>query len=389
MIKAASTGETARRPDHAPERAAATGRLLSLDVFRGLTIAAMILVNNPGSHARVYWLLRHADWNGCMPADLIFPSFLFIVGVSISFVLSARMEAGDPRRELLAKVVRRTRILFGLGLLLNALPFFDWDILRIPGVLQRIALCYFFASVIVLRTDARGQAAWGAALLLAYWALMTWVPVPGYGAGALLPEHNLAAYVDRMLMGNHLGDRTWDPEGLLGTLPAIGTTLCGVLAGDWIRLHRRDDERLVGLLVGGLGAIAVGLLIGLWFPINKSLWTSSFALFSAGIASIAFAACYWVTEVRGYRAWAKPLVIYGTNPILAYWLSSVVAKLLAWIRVPAANGSEIMLRTAIFHNVFRPLGTPGFASFLFALAYTLMWLAVLTVLYRRKIFVKI
>jgi len=364
-------------------------RLLSLDVFRGLTIAGMILVNNPGSHAHVYWFLRHAQWNGCLPADLIFPFFLFIVGVSISFAVAGPLERGAPRRQLLAKVLRRTRILFGLGLLLNALPFFDWDVLRIPGVLQRIAVCYGLASVIVLYAGIRWQIAWGAVFLLVYWALMTLVPVPGYGAGVLLPEHNLAAYIDRTLMGEHLANHSWDPEGLLGTVPATATTLAGVMAGHWLRRHQSHETRLEGLLLGGVAALVGGLAMAIWLPINKNLWTSSYALFCAGLASIALAGCYWIIDVRGYRGWAKPFAIYGTNPILAYWLSSAFAKLMALVTVAGPHDSRVTLRIAIYHEVFRRFAPPQMASLLFALSYTMLWLGVLTVLYRRQIFVKV
>jgi len=364
-------------------------RLVALDAFRGMTIAAMILVNNPGASRHEYAWLRHARWNGCRPADLIFPAFLFIAGAAIPLSFMRQIELGVPRDEIRRKVLTRTRIIFGLGLLLNALPYFDWDVLRIPGVLQRIALCYGAAALLTLYLSLRGQILSAALLLIAYWALMVLVPVGGDAAHALRPGADLGAHLDTALMNHHLLHETWDPEGFLSTLPAIATTLAGVFAGHWVR--RATDARrcLIGLLAGGVAAVAIGELWNLWFPINKNLWTSSFAVYSAGIAALAFALCFWLVDIRGLRRWAVPFVIYGTNPILAYGLSSLMSKLLVLIHVPGAAGQPVTLQLYLFDRLFVPLFPTHLASLIYALAYTLLWFIVMLVLYRRGVFVKI
>jgi predicted acyltransferase len=364
-------------------------RLVALDAFRGITIAAMILVNSPGGTRHAYTWLQHARWNGWRPADLIFPAFLVIAGVAIPLSFTRQVELGADRRALRAKILTRTRIIFGLGLLLNALPYFDWNVLRIPGVLQRIALCYGAAALLSLYASIRAQALTAALLLIGYWALLTLVPVPGHGAGVLAAGADLSAYIDRALMGGHLGHDEWDPEGLLSTLPAIATTLAGVLAGHWLRAAPSARRALAGLAFGGLALLALGRLWSVWLPINKSLWTSSYAVFSAGAALSGLAICYWLIDLRGYRRWAQPFVIYGTNPILAYGLSSLVTKLLALIHVEGGTGEPVTLQLYLFDRLFVPLASPPMASLLYALSYTLLWLGAMAALYRRGIFVKI
>jgi predicted acyltransferase len=364
-------------------------RLLSLDVFRGLTIAAMILVNNPGAHGHVYAPLEHATWNGCTPTDLVFPFFLFIVGVAMTFSLGRRRSRGDVQRKLFSKVVRRTLIIFALGIVLNGFPFFNWSTLRIPGVLQRIAVCYFFAALVMLTMDPRGQAATTVGLLLGYWAMMKLVPIGGHPAGGLGPGRNLAAYIDNALLHGHLLHQRWDPEGILSTAPAIATTLCGVLTGHWLRSSRRPAERVVVLFVAGNVALILGLVMGRWFPINKSLWSSSYVLFTAGAALNVLGMCYWLIDIRGYQRWAIPFIIFGTNALLAYVLSSLTATaLMTWmVRMP--DGSQEFVRTYIFQRFFLPLASPHAASLLYAVTYTLLWLGIMALLYRQRIFVKI
>ncbi len=359
-------------------------RLRSLDAFRGLTVAAMILVNSPGAEEHGYWVLRHAGGNGCWPADTIFPAFLVIAGVAIPLAFAVQLARGATRRELRGKVWRRTRVIFGLGLLLNALPWFDWDVLRIPGVLQRIALCYGAAALLALYLDARRLAAVTALLLSGYWALLAWAPVPGGSAGAMIEGADLGAWLDRLLMRGHLLHGGWDPEGVLSTLPAIATTLIGVLAGDWLLRTPSPTRRLYGLLLGGAATLAAGLLLDHWLPINKDLWTSSFALFTAGVALLGFAVCYWLADVRGWRAWTSPLLVFGMNPLLAYFLSSLATKMLYLIPV----GSET-LQARIFDRVFAPLAPAPTAALAYALAFTGVWFAVMAVLYRRGVFVSI
>jgi predicted acyltransferase len=358
-------------------------RLVSVDVLRGLTVAAMVLVNNPGSWRHVYWPLRHAEWDGFTPTDMIFPFFLFVVGVSIPLALGTRLEHGD--RGLVGRVLRRSAAIFALGLLLHALPFFHLATLRIPGVLQRIAVCYLLAALLVVLTGGaagwRLQAGVTAALLLGYWLLMTRVAPPGGAAGDLSPAGNLAGYVDRLVLGPHIWQvaRFYDPEGVLSTLPAVATTLLGVLAGHWIRGDRPGRRVAAGLAIGGLAATGAGWLWGLTFPINKSLWTSSYALFMAGLAGLALAACYWGIEVRGRRAWTAPFVVLGVTALPLFFLSSFMARLLILVRV-GPDGPR--LQAWLFDHLFAPWLPPVDASLAYALAYVLLWWGLMWALHR-------
>ncbi len=369
--------------------AAAGERLHSLDVFRGISIAAMLLVNNPGTAKFGYRALQHAEWNGCQPPDLIFPFFLFIVGVAITYSLAKQQGLAVPRRALLIKIGRRTCIILGLGMLLNLLPYFDWEVTRIPGVLQRIALCYCAASLLVLYAGIRGQAVTAVLLIVVYGALMKWVPLPGPGVGLLEPDTNLAAYIDQALMAGHLWHHHWDPEGLLSTVPAISTTLIGVLAGHWLRARRSSGQRLRGLLLGGLAGIGLGLVLDVWLPINKALWSSSYVVFTGGAGLISLALCHWLVDLKGYRLWATPFVVFGTNAILAYALSTSMTKALALWTVTRADGVEVMLKTYLFELCFLRLATHRLASLLYALAFVLLWLGLMSLLYRKRIFIKI
>jgi predicted acyltransferase len=397
-IHSVMSTQTAAPMPRAPTRAdppALGGRLVSLDAFRGATIAAMLLVNNPGSWAHIYPPLRHADWHGWTPTDLIFPFFLFIVGVAIVFSYAKQVERGADRGVMMRKVARRSVVLIALGLALHAFPWWSTDLstLRLPGVLQRIGVAYFFAAAIVLYGGLRAQLAWAAALLLGYWALMTLVPVPGYGAGMLdVPEATLAAYLDRLIIGtDHLWaySRTWDPEGLLSTLPAIATVLMGVGAAHWLRSDRPAAGKARGLAAAGAAAIALGWAWGLVFPINKPIWTSSYVVFTGGMALVCLALCYWLIDVKGYRRWALPFVIYGVNAIAAFFLSSLFARVLVMVRVPAPGGDSTALKTWIYQNLFASWLAPVNASLAFAIAFVLVWLGLMWVLYRNRIFIKV
>jgi predicted acyltransferase len=366
-----------------------TGRMASLDVFRGLTIAGMILVNNPGSWEHIYSPLEHAAWHGLTPTDLVFPFFLFIVGVSITLALGKRAERGGPRRDLYVKIVRRTLLIFALGLFLTGLPFDDLSTWRIPGVLQRIAVCYLCASLIFLNTSWRTQTIIAAALLVFYCLLMTMTPVPGFGAGNLTMEGNLAAYVDRAVLGRHTWKPLYDPEGILSTVPAVVTTLCGVLTGHLLRSRRTPLEKLVWMFASGDACMFVGWAWGYWFPVNKALWTSSYVLVTAGLALQLLALCYWLVDVRGRSRWAKPFLVFGANALAVYFLSEFFSHVISWLTFARPDGTRVDARTLLFERLSHSWLSPLNASLVLALCTVLLWLGVMAILYRRKIFIKV
>jgi predicted acyltransferase len=378
-------------------------RLGSLDVFRGLTIAGMILVNDPGSDAS-YWPLNHADelmtahpagwypgklWvdaNGWTPTDLIFPFFLFIVGASMVLSFAARRARGDSRQSLMKHAARRSALILLIGYAIRILPYVDFFHMRYPGVLQRIAIVYLFASVITLWTSTRGRILWTAGLLAGYYAVMCFVPVPGCDHAAWFTQHcSLAGFIDRKLMLGHLYRRDFDPEGLLSTLPAIATTLLGTLAGEFLRGPASLQHKLRGLVLAGVAGIAAAYAWHPFFPISKPLWTSSYVLFTAGAACLLLALCWWLVEMRGWHAWARPFLWLGSNAIVAYALSTFIAKLGSIIKV--SDGTTV--QTWIYEHWFAPLAQPKNASLAFALCYVALWMVVAWALYRKKIFVKV
>lgn len=367
-------------------------RLLSLDVFRGITIAGMILVNNPGDWGHVYAPLLHADWHGCTPTDLVFPFFLFIMGVAVPLALGSRIERGDNQAAILKKILWRTLAIFGIGLFLNALPDFNLSTLRIPGVLQRIALVYGITSLLFLKTSWRTQIWIGIGCLLAYWFLMTLVPVPDGNPPNLDAETNFGAWLDRQILGTaHLWSsaKVWDPEGILSTLPAIVTGLIGVLTGTWMRKTPEEYRKLTGMLAVGAILIVLGLIWDLAFPINKKIWTSSYVLYVGGIALEALAVTYWLVDVLGYKNWIKPFVVLGTNALFAYVLSDLIAIGLYAISWNTADGSQTLggwIYETFFTSIF---ANPYNASLAYAIANVLICLALTWILYWRKIFIKV
>ena len=363
-----------------------TSRLLSLDVFRGITIAGMVLVNNPGSWEHIYWPLEHAQWHGWTPTDLVFPFFLFIVGVAITLALGSRVETGGSKRDLYLKIIKRTLIIFALGLFLNGFPYFSLGELRIPGVLQRIAVCYFFASIIFLNTRWRTQIVIAIALLLFYWILLKFVPAPGFAAGDLTKEGSLPSFIDRIVFGKHVWAqaKVYDPEGVLSTIPALVTTLIGVLTGHWLRTEKSRMEKVAGMFVAGAVLLAIGWGWHAFFPINKALWTSSYVLFTGGLALQFLALCYWLIDIKGYSRWAKPFEIFGMNAIALYVGAGLMAELFGVIKV----GGE-PLGGWIYDHLFASWASPVNASLAFAISFVLVWLFFMWILYRRRIFIKI
>lgn len=367
-------------------------RLLSLDVFRGLTIAAMILVNNPGSWSYVYAPLQHATWHGATPTDWIFPFFLFIVGVSVAMAIGRRKDSGAGRGVLVRKILWRSLLIFLIGLFLSGYPYFDLSTLRIPGVLQRIAVVYAVTALLFLVLDTRGMLRVGAGCLLAYWALLTLVPVPGGHAPNLEPETNLGAWLDNALLGGHLWaqSKVWDPEGLLSTLPALATGISGILAGEWLRHVRDDFEKVAGLMVAGTVCLAAGLIWGTAFPINKQLWTSSYVLYTTGIASLVLGVLYWWIDIKKRHRGFQSFIVYGSNALIVYAVSGVFARTLNAIHVTAPVGDTVSLKAWLWQSVFEPaFASPYNASLMYAIANVLLLLGFAWFLYSRKIFIKV
>jgi predicted acyltransferase len=369
-----------------------TSRLMSLDLFRGATIAGMILVNNAGDEPHSYWPLQHAESNGWTPTDLVFPFFLFIVGVAMAFSFSSRLKRGELRRDLLRHVLWRGLALFALGMFLNGFPnqyqLASW---RVYGVLQRIAICYVISAILALWSDWRGWILTIAGCLVGYWILMRFVPVPGFGVPThgiplLDPDRNLAAWLDRQLLAGHLYEGTRDPEGVLSTIPAVATSLLGMLTGQWLRSQRSPQSKTLGMALFGLVGVVAGKILNLGFPINKKLWTSSYVIFTAGLALLCLALCYWIVDVKHWRGrWTKPLLVFGMNAIGAYVFAEVISHLLDHMHTRAGTSWQEF----IYQRMFAPLASPANASLLYALAYVLMCWAAMWVLYRKNIFLKI
>jgi len=388
-------------PDSQPPPAK---RLLSLDVLRGATIAFMIMVNDPGGEG-AWPQMRHAEWNGFTATDLVFPAFLFAVGVSIVISTDSRLKRGNSRATLAWHAVRRAVILFLLGIAVNGFPDFHLDHLRFYGVLQRIAICYLIVSLL----DLWDRRVWTKAALLAcllggYWVLLRWVPVPGAGVpGREIPfldkNQNIVAWVDRQLMPGHLYE-DWpahnarDPEGLLSDIPAVGTTLIGLLTGLWIKSERAASRKAMGLAGGGLTCLAIGYLWSLRFPLNKQLWTSSYVLVAGGWSLLLFAGIYWAMEQRGWgkagwsRALAWPWLVFGSNAIVAYMISELLGSTLDLIPIHA-DGQRSDLHAVLYAQFFEPIADPGWRAFAYAVSYTAVCFIPIWLLYRKRIFVKV
>jgi predicted acyltransferase len=374
-----------------------SGRLVCLDVFRGLAVAGMILVDNPGSDEKVYRPIAHAEWNGCTPADFIFPSFLFLVGISMVFSFAKRRERGDSRRQILMHVFVRSLLLIAIGLFVNASPFIgvDFHALRFEGVTQRIALCYFAAAILELWSDRRGQIIAIAACLIGYWALLRFVPVPGLGVpGRDIPfmdsNQNLAAWLDRKLFMGHLFDGTRDPEGILSTIPAIATTLLGVLTGHWLRSGKAPATKAIAMLLAGILGLIAGAVWNIWFPINKNLWTSSFAVFSGGFALVFLAMLYWLLEIKQWRgAWTTPILVFGMNAIAGFVADSFVYGPGYTFTVKRPDGVTLSWHDAAQAKLVALGASPPNASLLYSLGAVLFCWMLLWFLWRKRIFLKV
>lgn len=452
-------------------------RLVSLDVFRGMTIAGMVLVNNPGTWSHIYDPLEHAAWHGLTPTDWIFPFFLFIVGVAIPIALG-RYKGGNPTGTgnalgiggVYRKILTRSALIFALGLAISVVPFFQFQAsdapdsfkmlvwlvmtagllflllrkfkiaaaliglsvagivvlnlagyslvtynfatMRIPGVFQRIAVCYLATALIFLHTNWKQQLCVAVSLLLGYWALLTLIPVPGCEVTTVDDKAcNLAAYLDRLILGeNHIwrAGKVFDPEGILSTLPAIATTISGVLTGTWLvgplaagvrgatddsseaeRVEARRLAACVPMFFFGTVLLSIGYIWHSYFPMNKSLWTSSYVLVTSGLALLTLASCYWLIDIKGYKAWTKPFVIFGVNALALFVFSGIAARMLGAYRISGKDGQSVSLQKWIFDNVYLSILQPIDASLAYAVSFILLWLLLMWLLYRKKIIIKV
>ena len=463
--------QTVAEPKPKPER------LLSLDTMRGLTIAGMILVNNPGSWSYVWGPLGHAEWDGWTPTDLVFPFFLFMVGVAMTYSFDKRLAQGVTRAALLGHVVCRAIVLFLLGMILTGFPNFrlitpyilgiigleillerpsrkpgapigymlplaiaclviavGWFIvdfhyfhspttrsswkdlfplssdpkngsfIRVPGVLQRIALCYVAAALIMMQTsNVRARVAWILFLISLYWVVMTFVDAPpnyqiGGGAPGIVVDAPPTAYyngrlndwIDTTLLDQHLYKHRPDPEGILSTIPAIATTLIGVLTGTWLRSKKRSQhEKVAGMMVVGFALLVLGAIFDLFFPINKKIWTSSYVVFTGGWAMLCLGFCYYTIDILGWRKWATPFLVFGTNAITAFFASGLLARILGLTSWTGPDGKTINLKTYSFNALHSVIQHPYWASHLWAVGFVILWLLLLTPLYRKRIFIRV
>lgn len=397
-------------------------RLLSLDVFRGMTVAGMLLVNNPGTWSAIYPPLEHASWNGWTPTDLIFPFFLFIAGVTTSLSLDSRRARGDDDAAIRKQIIRRGFLIFLFGFMMNGFPYFTWTAIpgipdptflqrvvdrlynwRIMGVLQRIGVAYLCAALLAQRKTVKGQVMTIVALLYGYWFAMTIFPVPGGSSmGQLVlgdPFRNMASWWDRLLLdwsrfglGNHIwvgGDGKFDPEGFFSTIPAIGTCMLGILGGRWISQKKPLTERIIGMFAVGALAMMVGMMWNWSFPINKSIWTSSYVLFCGGMACVSLATVMWIVDIQQIRGWTKFFVTYGMNPMVAFVGSGVMARCIYSIFKVTYDGKSIPLQEGVYRTLFLSWLDPVNASLAFAVTFVLFWFAVLYGLYRKQIFFRV
>jgi len=369
----------------APSISSAKGRLVSLDALRGFTIAAMVIVNDPGSWSHVFPPLRHASWNGCTLTDMIFPFFLFIVGISISFAYTKRLEAGIPPGKIHRKILIRSVSIYLLGLFLWLFPDFDFTSIRWVGVLQRISVVFLVCALLFLHTTWKQQVRIGAAILVIYWILMAYIPVPGIGRPDLsVPGRNWANYLDSLFLPGVMWQKTWDPEGILSTFPAIVTGILGMLTGKLYLSVKDPYQRLVWLFFAGFLLFLTGGIWNWFFPINKNLWTSSYTLFTAGLGVMGFATCILLVDMLGYTRWTFLGRVYGANAITSYVLSGLLTLVFYGWSFGGASLNEWFLSGMTSAGM-----VPELASFLYAVIYMLIIFIPALILYRKRIFIKV
>ncbi|MEO5581874.1 MAG: DUF5009 domain-containing protein [Saprospiraceae bacterium] len=359
-------------------------RLLALDVFRGMTLVLMLIVNNPGDWGHIYEPLEHAEWHGCTLTDLVFPFFLFIVGVAIPLALGARKESGNTDDQLYKKILSRVLLIFLIGLALSGFPYYRFGTIRIPGVLQRIAVVYGIVSVLYLNFSIKTLLIIGGSILLIYWMMMTLIPVPGLGYASLEPETNLGAWLDYKLLKGHLWSQSkvWDPEGILSTLPALGTGILGLWTGDLIKKASPLNEKVNRLFFAGAICLVVGYFWDMVFPINKKIWTSSYVLFAGGLAMLTLSSLIYLIDIKGIKSWSKHFNYFGMNSLMVFVGSGLLARLLGLIRIPAGDKS-IALKTWIYKAYLWEGLDLKISSFLFALSFMMVFYFILKWMYHK------
>lgn len=419
-------------------------RLISLDVFRGFTILLMTIVNNPGSWAHIYPPLEHAEWHGCTPTDLVFPFFIFIMGTAIPFAMPSK----NFDFAIFNKILIRSLRIFCLGLFLNFfsriqvfsldgipllitrllitfavayallgnftlkiktyLVFLVFGVLlflvysgipafqevRIPGVLQRIGIVYFFSSILYLKTDLKTQLLIATTILLIYWALMAIVPVPGFGEANFEKGTNLAAWLDNLVLNGHLWtySKTWDPEGILSTLPAIASGILGMFIGQILNMPIKKLEIVKKMSFVGLFLIVLGLIWDIVFPINKSLWTSSYTVYTAGIATLCLTTLYYIIDVANYQKWSRLFLFWGVNPMIVFFFSGIIPRILSSIKIknPEIPSETTTLQGIIYNfNIVPLFSNPLNASLFYALSYAVFWSIIVWILYKYKLIFKV
>ncbi len=377
-------------------------RLVSIDFVRGLTVAFMILVNDNGDRVHAYWPLKHAEWNGFTPTDLVFPTFLFLVGVAIVLAIDSRLAKGETHVSLLIHTLRRSVLLFLVGIAIHLYPHFDVHTMRFYGVLPRIAICYLFCSVFyIANPNWRSCVVIAVSSLVGYWILMRFVPVPGFGIPTrriplLDPDANIVAWLDRKLFfASHLYERTRDPEGLLSTIPALGTTMMGEICGLWLRRGRQLTAQIRGVAVAGVASVLLGGLWNLFFPINKKLWTSSFVLFAGGLSLLLLAFAMWLVDMpparkggrhsRWKRLVVSSMLVFGTNAIAAYAFSELLA--LTIVHIDVAPGLSI--KQYLNNLIVSAIPDAAFASLAYSLSFVAVCWFAMYLLFRKQIIVKL
>ena len=376
-------------------------RLNSLDFFRGATVAAMIWVNNPGSWLHIYGPFAHAEWHGWTPTDLIFPFFLFIVGVSIVLAFSKASAKGMSRQELIQKTVIRGVKIFGLGLALAAFPYVVFSPefslhpkianLRIPGVLQRISVIYIMAAFLFLYTSTKVRWIVVGLILIGYWLAMSLIPVPGFGAGAIdAPEGNIAAYFDQLLLSGHMWKELWDPEGILSTFPALVNTLMGIYIGQLLlKDHINREQKVLELLKWGFFWLTLGYLWSWIFPLNKNIWTSSFSLFTGGLASMIFGFCYWFIDVKGHKKGINWGISYGINAITIFFLSGIIARIMSMIQI-TVDGNIMSLKGFLYSVILKGIfADPMLASVSHSILWVFLFYGLASWMQQKNILIKV